>query len=133
MRERNRPFAGFWRNSSVVPIIIHHPGPHVNPLPDAENNRIICIFSIAPMGNCPLTPAEIKQAQQSLGLSVADLARLLDTDAQTIRRMEQRDDASTFRRPAPRMARLIEAYLAGYRHPIYPSTPHQQAGSAAHP
>lgn len=62
-----------------------------------------------------MTPAEIKEARHKLGLSVADLARLLDTDAQTVRRMEQRGDASTFRKPAPRMVRLIEAYLAGYR------------------
>ena len=68
-----------------------------------------------------MTPAEIKQARQSLGLSVADLARLLDTDPQTIRRMEQRDDASTFRKPAPRMVRLIDAYLAGYRPTDWPS------------
>jgi len=68
-----------------------------------------------------MTPTAIKQARQSLGLSVADLARLLDTDPQTIRRMEQRDDASTFRRPAPRMVRLIAAYLAGYRPADWPA------------
>lgn len=62
-----------------------------------------------------MTPAEIKQARQSLALSTAQLAALLDTDAQTIRRMEQREDASTFRKPAPRMVRLIRAYLDGYR------------------
>lgn len=67
-----------------------------------------------------MLPAEIKLARHKLGLSVADLARLLDTDAQTVRRMEQRDDASTFRKPAPRMVRLIEAYLAGYRPSDWP-------------
>ncbi len=36
-----------------------------------------------------MTPAELKEARHKLGLSVADLARLLDTDAQTVRRMEQ--------------------------------------------
>lgn len=68
-----------------------------------------------------MTPQETKEARHKLGLSVADLARLLDTDAQTVRRMEQRDDASTFRRPAPRMVRLIEAYLAGYRPTDWPA------------
>lgn len=69
-----------------------------------------------------MTPAEIKQARQSLGLSVADLARMLDTDPQTVRRMEQTEDASTFRRPAPRMERLIAAYLSGYRPADWPTT-----------
>jgi transcriptional regulator with XRE-family HTH domain len=64
--------------------------------------------------------AELKEARRSLGLSVADMARLLDTDPQTIRRMEQREDASTFRRPAPRMERLIAAYISGYRPDDWP-------------
>ena len=69
-----------------------------------------------------MTPAEIKHARHTLGLSVADLARLLDTDAQSIRRMEQSEGASTFRRPAPRMIRLIRAYLDGYRPTDWPTT-----------
>jgi len=67
-----------------------------------------------------MTPAEIKQARHTLGLSVADLARLLDTDPQTVRRMEQNESASTFRRPAPRMVRLLQAYMMGYRPPDWP-------------
>lgn len=67
-----------------------------------------------------MTPAEIKQARQSLGLSVAQLAALLETDPQTIRRMEQSETANTFRRPAPRMVRLLRAYLSGYRPPDWP-------------
>lgn len=62
-----------------------------------------------------MTPAQIKGARHKLGLSVAKLAELLDTDPQTIRRMEQSETANTFRRPAPRMVRLISAYLEGYR------------------
>ena len=68
-----------------------------------------------------MTPAQIKDARHKLGLSCPQLAALLDTDAQTIRRMEQREDASTFRKPAPRMVRLIEAYLAGYRPDDWPN------------
>ena len=68
-----------------------------------------------------MTPFEIKQARHTLGLSVADLARLLDTDAQTVRRMEQSESASTFRRPAPRMVRLVQAYIMGYRPPDWPA------------
>ena len=68
-----------------------------------------------------MTPPEIKQARHTLGLSVADLARLLDTDPQTVRRMEQSETASTFRRPAPRMVRLVQAYMMGYRPPDWPA------------
>ena len=67
-----------------------------------------------------MTPADIKQARQSLGLTCEQMGALLDTDAQTIRRMEQREDASTFRKPAVRMERLIRAYLGGYRPSDWP-------------
>lgn len=68
-----------------------------------------------------MTPAEIKEARHKLGLSVSDLAALLDTDAQTVRRMEQSATANTFRRPAPRMLRLLRAYLDGYRPADWPA------------
>lgn len=67
-----------------------------------------------------MKPQDIKQARHTLGLSVAQLAALIETDPQTVRRMEQREDASTFRRPAARMARLIRAYLDGYRPDDWP-------------
>lgn len=67
-----------------------------------------------------MPPIEIKQARHTLGLSVADLARLLDTDPQSVRRMEQSERAKTFRRPAPRMCRLLRAYLDGYRPADWP-------------
>lgn len=69
-----------------------------------------------------MTPAELKQARQSLGLSSSQLAALLDTDPQTIRRMEQSETANTFRTPAPRMVRLIRAYLDGYRPRDWPGS-----------
>lgn len=69
-----------------------------------------------------MKPAELKEARHKLGLSVTDLARMLDTDPQTVRRMEQTEDANTFRRPAPRMVRLIAAYLSGYRPSDWPTT-----------
>ena len=68
-----------------------------------------------------MTPAEIKEARQRLGLSVAQCAALLDTDPLTVRRMELAEDASTFRKPAPRMVRLLRAYLAGYRPEDWPA------------
>lgn len=71
-----------------------------------------------------MTPEQIKEARQSLGLTQAQLAALLDTDPQTVRRMEQRQDASTFRKPAPRMVRLIQAYLRGDRPDDWPTNTH---------
>lgn len=70
--------------------------------------------------NRTMSPDKIKEARQKLGLTQAQLGAMLDTDGQTIRRMEMDPGASTFREPAPRMVRLIEAYLAGYRPEDWP-------------
>ena len=67
-----------------------------------------------------MTPTELKEARQSLGLSVSQLAEMLETDAQSIRRMEMSQDCSTHRFPAPRMQRLIKAYVDGYRPDDWP-------------
>ena len=67
-----------------------------------------------------MTPDEIKRARQSLGLTQSQLGQMLDTDGQTIRRMEMPPDAATARKPVARMARLIRAYLDGYRPDDWP-------------
>ncbi len=66
------------------------------------------------------SPDQIKEARSNLGLTQHQLGKLLDTDGQTIRRMEMAPGASTFRKPAPRMIRLIQAYLEGYRPADWP-------------
>jgi DNA-binding XRE family transcriptional regulator len=66
------------------------------------------------------SPQHIKEVRQTLGLTQAQLGKLLDTDGQTVRRMEMEPDASTFRKPAPRMVRLMQAYKAGYRPDDWP-------------
>ena len=58
---------------------------------------------------------QLKEARKSLGLTQSQLGRLLDTDGQSIRRIEMDPTASTSRNPAPRMVRLLNAYLSGYR------------------
>ena len=64
---------------------------------------------------------EIKEARRALGLTQRELGDMLDTDAQTIRRMEMDPTrAITARTPAPRMVRLIQAYLDGYRPEDWP-------------
>ena len=44
-----------------------------------------------------MTPAELKSARHALGLSVRQMAQMLDTDEQTVRRMEMEPDRSTAR------------------------------------
>jgi len=61
-----------------------------------------------------MTPKEIKQARIDMGLSVNQMARLLETDPQTVRRIEMNPLRSTSRQPYPRMVRLINAYLDGF-------------------
>ena len=68
-----------------------------------------------------MTPTEIKTAREALGLSLSGLAAMLDTDPTTTRRMEMEPDKSTARAPAPRMVRLITAYLDGYRPADWPN------------
>jgi len=67
-----------------------------------------------------MTPIQFKQARQSLGLTQSQLGTLLDTDGQSIRRVEMEGDATTKRKPAPRMVRLLQAYLDGYRPTDWP-------------
>lgn len=73
-----------------------------------------------------MTPDQIAQARNTLGLTQAQLGKLLDTDGQSVRRMEMPEDASTHRKPAPRMVRLIQAYLDGYRPSDWPDGRHKQ-------
>ena len=68
-----------------------------------------------------MTPVQIKKARRDLGLTVTQMGELLDTDAQTVRRMGYDANKSTSRTPAVRMVRLIHAYLAGYRPPDWPA------------
>ena len=67
-----------------------------------------------------MKPSDVKYARQALGLTLKDFSVMLDTDASTIRKMELQEDSSQYRRPAPRMVRLIMAYLKGYRPPDWP-------------
>jgi hypothetical protein len=68
-----------------------------------------------------VTPQQIEEARRMLGLSVSQLAQMLDTDAQSVRRWSLAPDASTRRPVPPRVARLVWAYLAGYRPPDWPN------------
>lgn len=62
-----------------------------------------------------MTPQDIKRLRDTLGLSAADLAAMLETDENTVRRMEMRRDTKNARLPARRMMRLMQAYRDGWR------------------
>ncbi len=68
-----------------------------------------------------MTPSDLKQARLTLGLTIHQLAILMDTNDQTIRRMERDADAVTNRPPPSRMIRLLQAYLDGWRPSDWPS------------
>ena len=61
------------------------------------------------------THDQFKAVRHQLGLTVTELAYLLDTDRKSIRCIECDPSQGMHRKPAPRMVRLMEAYLAGYR------------------
>jgi len=67
-----------------------------------------------------MTHTEIRAARLALGLTPADLAKMLDVGTQTVTRMESTPDRSKHRAPAVRMVRLIRAYLDGHRPADWP-------------
>jgi DNA-binding transcriptional regulator YiaG len=69
-----------------------------------------------------MTPDKIRQARIKLGLTQAQMAEMLETDAQSIRRWEMQPDAATHRKIPVRAERLIMAYLSGYRPEDWPKT-----------
>lgn len=69
-----------------------------------------------------MTPEEIKKARKSLGLSQAEMGRMLDIhDTSTYRKYEASTAATQHRVPAARMVRLIRAYLDGFRPEDWPA------------
>lgn len=67
-----------------------------------------------------MTPLQIKQARHALGLTLREMALMMDTDARSQRAYEAPSSASTARTAPPRYCRLMAAYLSGYRPPDWP-------------
>lgn len=67
-----------------------------------------------------MTPRELKTARHRLGLTQEQLGRLLDTDKQSVYRMELEPGRLTHRKPPPRYVKLLTAYLEGYRPKDWP-------------
>ena len=68
-----------------------------------------------------MTPAEIREARQSLGLTAEQMARLMETTAGAVYRWEMAGDQSSARSLPARAERLLQAYLAGYRPDDWPT------------
>jgi DNA-binding transcriptional regulator YiaG len=68
-----------------------------------------------------MTPAEFRAARQSLGLSVNQMAALLEVRPVHVRKMELDESLPSHRRVMPVTEKLLHAYLAGYRPHNWPS------------
>lgn len=67
------------------------------------------------------SPEQFRQAQHTLGLSDAQLAPMLGISEQHVRRLKTRPDANQHRTVNDTLARLLDAYLAGYRPDDWPA------------
>lgn len=70
-----------------------------------------------------MTAQDVRDAQERLGLSDAQLARMLGmNDSVHVRRLKVLDTSkSSHRKVSPAMARLIRCYLDGYRPSDWPT------------
>ena len=59
-----------------------------------------------------MTPDAIRAARARLGLSVAEFARALSVEPQTVRRWEMDPARNSYRAPSGTVATLIDALLA---------------------
>jgi DNA-binding transcriptional regulator YiaG len=66
-----------------------------------------------------MTPAEFRETRRKLGLSIAELGTILNTEPRTIRRWEGEEGA---RPPNPVAVRVLEWLLKGWRPPEWPTT-----------
>lgn len=73
-----------------------------------------------------MTPEEFKAARHKLGLTTAQLGRILDTAPQTIRKWEMPDTASTRRSVNPVAAQVMRWMLADGRPPEWPNKPKEE-------
>lgn len=64
-----------------------------------------------------MTPTELQQARQSLGLSQAQLGAAMGVRGQTVSEWERE-----VRTPSDTAQRLLRAYIDGYRPPDWPTT-----------
>lgn len=68
-----------------------------------------------------MTPAEFKQARQSLGLSAQQLADILDVNVATVQKWEAPTTAKTSRKPDAIAVRAVQWMIGGFRPPQFPA------------
>ncbi|MEP5730819.1 MAG: helix-turn-helix domain-containing protein [Sulfitobacter sp.] len=66
-----------------------------------------------------MTSEEFKEARQKLGLTLTQIAVILDTDPRTIRKWEATQGTNA-RSPNPVAARVVTWMLNGFRPPEWP-------------
>lgn len=66
-----------------------------------------------------MTPEEFRLARRKLGLTLAQLGAILDTNPRTIRKWEATDGPNS-RSPNPVAAQAMRWMLAGFRPPEWP-------------
>jgi DNA-binding transcriptional regulator YiaG len=66
-----------------------------------------------------MTPTEFKAARNTLGLTLSDTARILNTDPRTIRKWEA-EGGNSARPPNPIACQVLKWMLAGWRPPEWP-------------
>lgn len=69
-----------------------------------------------------MSPDEFRAARRRLGLSDSQMATALGVSPTQVRRMEVQVDKSSHRPVSATTAKLVEAYLSGYRPPDWPLT-----------
>ncbi len=67
-----------------------------------------------------MTHDEIQKARVTLGLSVADMAKMLGHDPVQQRRLESAPEVNMHREARPTTVRLLQAFLDGYRPADWP-------------
>lgn len=67
-----------------------------------------------------MTPDQFKEARQSLGLTLSELAAILNTDPRTIRKWEAVHGNSA-RAPNPVAVQVMGWMLGGFRPPEWPA------------
>lgn len=68
-----------------------------------------------------MTEEEFREARRKLGLTQAQLAKILDTAPRTIRKWETAADKSTARGVNPVAAQVLRWMLDGWRPPDWPA------------
>lgn len=67
-----------------------------------------------------MSPDEFRAARRRLGLSGSQMAAVLGVSHTQVRRMEMQPGRESHRPVNDTTAKLVEAYLAGYRPPDWP-------------